>query len=169
MRVIIIDLPDILLNILGLTKAADTLVGNEFIRGISGGQKKRVTVGVDMLKGSNVFIMVCHTIHYAALLNIRSLSNHVAQDEPTTGLDSVTAVKMLSCIQAMTATGMVSCICGLLQPPREVFDLFDHVMVLDDGEISYFGPREEAVPCMYWFTPCVSVIMIVAVLTLYRF
>ncbi len=48
----------ILLNILGLKKVEDTYIGNEFIRGVSGGQKKRVTIGIDMLKGANIYIMV---------------------------------------------------------------------------------------------------------------
>lgn len=38
--------------------------------------------------------------------------------------------------------------CSLLQPAKEIFDLFDHVMILTGGEISYFGPIEQAVPCM---------------------
>lgn len=70
------------------------------------------------------------------------------KDEPTTGLDSVMALKLLSCVRAITATGKVGCLCALLQPPREVFTLFDNVMIVNDGELAYFGPREEVIPCM---------------------
>lgn len=47
----------LLLHILRLEKCKDTLVGNEFVRGISGGEKKRVTVGVDLMKGSDLILM----------------------------------------------------------------------------------------------------------------
>lgn len=46
-----------LLRILGLKHVEDTFVGNQFLRGISGGQKKRVTIGLDLLKGASVLLM----------------------------------------------------------------------------------------------------------------
>ena len=63
---------DIVLQLLGLSHRKDTIVGNDMIRGVSGGEKKRVTIGVEMMKWPRLFLM----------------------DEPTTGLDSSTAVEL---------------------------------------------------------------------------
>lgn len=68
------------------------------------------------------------------------------QDEPTTGLDSVTSLEVLSCVKALALSTQVGVLCSLLQPPKEVYDLFDYVMLVNGGEISYFGPTEDALP-----------------------
>ncbi len=118
-------------------------MGNEFIRGISGGEKKRVTVGVDLLKGSDLIVMVIDI----SLSHMRN--SYFIQDEPTTGLDSVTTVGIMESIRALTDSGKMASIVALLQPPKEAFEFFDTVMILNDGEIAYFGPREDAVPCNF--------------------
>lgn len=53
-----LNITKVLLQILGLTKVQDTYIGNDFVRGVSGGQKKRVTIGIDLMKGANIYLLV---------------------------------------------------------------------------------------------------------------
>ncbi|KAM4111355.1 hypothetical protein ACJW30_05G061000 [Castanea mollissima] len=111
---------DYILKVLGLEVCADTMVGDQMLRGISGGQKKRVTTG-EMLAG---------------------LTNGLFMDEISTGLDSSTTFQIVNClkqnIQILPGTAIIS----LLQPPPETFDLFDDIILLSNGQIVYQGPRE---------------------------
>ncbi|XP_044480570.1 pleiotropic drug resistance protein 1-like [Mangifera indica] len=111
---------DYILKILGLEVCADTLVGDEMFRGISGGQKKRVTTG-EMLVGP---------------------ANALFMDEISTGLDSSTTFQIVNCIRQtihiMDGTALIS----LLQPAPETYDLFDDIILLSEGQIVYQGPRE---------------------------
>ncbi|KAF5748216.1 pleiotropic drug resistance protein 1-like isoform X2 [Tripterygium wilfordii] len=111
---------DYFLKILGLEVCADTLVGDEMIRGISGGQKKRVTTG-EMLVGP---------------------ARALFMDEISTGLDSSTTYQIVNSlrqsIHILNGTALIS----LLQPAPETYDLFDDIILLSDGQIVYQGPRE---------------------------
>ncbi|KAA8525428.1 hypothetical protein F0562_007305 [Nyssa sinensis] len=110
---------DYILKILGLEVCADTIVGDEMRRGISGGQKKRVTTG-EMLVGP---------------------ARALFMDEISTGLDSSTTFHLNSIRQSihiLQGTTIVS----LLQPAPETYDLFDDIILLSDGLIVYQGPRE---------------------------
>eukprot|EP00253_Pinus_taeda_P012447 PITA_12447 len=112
---------DYVLKALGLEVCADTMVGDQMRRGISGGQKKRVTIG-EMIVGGDckAFLM----------------------DEVSTGLDSSTAYGIIRCfyhfVHIMRATMVVS----LLQLAPETFELFDDLILLSEGYILYQGPRE---------------------------
>uniref|UniRef100_A0A7N2LPG4 ABC transporter domain-containing protein n=1 Tax=Quercus lobata TaxID=97700 RepID=A0A7N2LPG4_QUELO len=112
---------DYILKVLGLEVCADTMVGDQMLRGISGGQKKRVTTG-EMLAG---------------------LTNGLFMDEISTGLDSSTTFQIVNClkqnIQILHGTALIS----LLQPPPETYDLFDDIILLSNGQIVYQGPREQ--------------------------
>eukprot|EP01133_Synstelium_polycarpum_P008978 gene8978-10529_t len=114
---------DYILKTLGLEKQRDTVVGNEFLRGISGGQKKRVTIGVELVKDSSMYLM----------------------DEPTTGLDSTTSLELMKHIKETVTKDNISCMISLLQPGIEVTKLFDFLMVLADGHMAYFGPMNSAI------------------------
>ncbi|CAO2820693.1 unnamed protein product [Amaranthus hypochondriacus] len=111
---------DYILKILGLDICADAMVGNEMIRGISGGQKKRLTTG-EMLVGP---------------------AKALFMDEISTGLDSSTTYQIVNSIRQsihiLKGTGVIS----LLQPAPETYDLFDDIILLADGQIVYQGPRE---------------------------
>ncbi|GAM17118.1 hypothetical protein SAMD00019534_002930 [Acytostelium subglobosum LB1] len=113
-----------ILKTLGLVSQADTIVGNEFLRGISGGQKKRVTIGVEMVKDSNLILM----------------------DEPTTGLDSATSLELMEYLKQKITTDNISCLIALLQPGVEITKLFDFLMILSEGQMAYFGPMNSAIP-----------------------
>ncbi|KAL6296586.1 hypothetical protein ACE6H2_004728 [Prunus campanulata] len=111
---------DYILKILGLEVCADIMVGDEMVRGISGGQKKRVTTG-EMLVGP---------------------ARALFMDEISTGLDSSTTFQIVNSlrqsIHILSGTALIS----LLQPAPETYDLFDDIILLSDGQIVYQGPRE---------------------------
>ncbi|MBA0602600.1 hypothetical protein Gorai_002775, partial [Gossypium raimondii] len=111
---------DYILKILGLEVCADTFVGDEMRRGISGGQKKRVTTG-EMLVGP---------------------ARALFMDEISTGLDTSTTFHIVNSlrqsIHILNGTALIS----LLQPAPETYDLFDDIILLSDGHVVYQGPRE---------------------------
>lgn len=108
------------MQILGLEVCADTVVGDEMFRGISGGQKKRVTTGEMMVGPSRVLLM----------------------DEISTGLDSSTTFQIVNSIKQSIHILEGTSVISLLQPAPETYDLFDDVILLADGQIVYQGPRE---------------------------
>ncbi|KAF2301516.1 hypothetical protein GH714_025383 [Hevea brasiliensis] len=111
---------DYILKILGLDVCADIMVGNEMLRGVSGGQRKRVTTG-EMLVGP---------------------AKALFMDEISTGLDSSTTFQIVNCIKQFIKFLNGTAVISLLQPAPETYDLFDDIILLSDGQIVYQGPRE---------------------------
>ncbi|KAK2987376.1 hypothetical protein RJ640_007063, partial [Escallonia rubra] len=111
---------DYVLKILGLEVCADTIVGDEMLRGISGGQKKRVTTGEMMVGPAKALFM----------------------DEISTGLDSSTTFQIVNSIKQSIHILQGTALISLLQPAPETYDLFDDIILLSDGQIVYQGPRE---------------------------
>ncbi|KAL5576928.1 hypothetical protein UlMin_018627 [Ulmus minor] len=114
---------DYTLRILGLDVCKDTIVGDEMQRGISGGQKKRVTTG-EMIVGPTKTLFM---------------------DEISTGLDSSTTFQIVKCLQQIVHLTEATILMSLLQPAPETFDLFDDIILLSEGQIVYEGPREHIV------------------------
>ncbi|XP_057981312.1 pleiotropic drug resistance protein 2-like isoform X2 [Malania oleifera] len=113
---------DYVLKILGLDICSDTMVGDEMRRGISGGQKKRVTTG-EMLVGP---------------------AKALFMDEISNGLDSSTTFQIVKFMRQMVHIMDVTMIISLLQPAPETFDQFDDIILLSEGQIVYHGAREGA-------------------------
>ncbi|CAL0308772.1 unnamed protein product [Lupinus luteus] len=111
---------DYALKILGLDICADTLVGDEMLRGISGGQRKRVTTG-EMLVGP---------------------ANALFMDEISTGLDSSTTFQIVSSLRQYVHILNGTAVISLLQPAPETYELFDDIILISDGKIVYQGPCE---------------------------
>ncbi|CAI8605873.1 unnamed protein product [Vicia faba] len=111
---------DYILKILGLEICADIMVGDGMIRGISGGQKKRVTTGEMLVGPIRVLFM----------------------DEISTGLDSSTTFQIISSIRQSIHILKGTALVSLLQPAPETYELFDDIILLTDGQIVYQGPRE---------------------------
>ncbi|KAL8113886.1 hypothetical protein AgCh_020971 [Apium graveolens] len=111
---------DYVLKILGLDICADTMVGDQMIRGISGGQKKRVTTGEMMVGPSRALFM----------------------DEISTGLDSSTTFQIVKALRHSVHILQGTALISLLQPAPETYDLFDDIILLSDGHVVYQGPRE---------------------------
>ncbi|KAI9117635.1 hypothetical protein K1719_011801 [Acacia pycnantha] len=110
------------MKILGLDSYADTLVGDEMLEGISGGQKMRLTTGELLVGPARVLFM----------------------DEISTGLDSSTTFQIIRYLKHSTRALDATTIVSLLQPAPETFELFDDVILLCEGQIVYQGPRESA-------------------------
>ncbi|ONM03570.1 ABC transporter G family member 34 [Zea mays] len=111
-----------IIKILGLSECADTLVGDEMRRGISGGQKKRATIGEMLVGLARCFFM----------------------DDISTGLDSSTTFEIMKFLQQMAHLMDLTMVISLLQPPPETLELFDDIILLCEGQIVYHGPRENA-------------------------
>ncbi|XP_042498687.1 ABC transporter G family member 39-like [Macadamia integrifolia] len=110
---------DYILKILGLEVCADTMVGNDMIRGISGGQRKRVTTGEMVVGPAKALFM----------------------DEISTGLDSSTTYQIVNSLRQATHILGVTTVIALLQPAPETYDLFDDIILLSEGQIVYEGPQ----------------------------
>nr|KJB54138.1 hypothetical protein B456_009G022400 [Gossypium raimondii] len=111
-----------IMKILGLDLCADTLVGDEMLKGISGGQKKRLTTGELLVGPARVLFM----------------------DEISNGLDSSTTYQIIKYLRHSTCALDGTTVISLLQPAPETYQLFDDVILLCEGQIVYQGPLEEA-------------------------
>jgi ABC-type multidrug transport system ATPase subunit len=106
---------------LGLTEVKDTYVGDSTVRGVSGGQRRRVTVGEMFISGSPV----------------------LCGDEISTGLDAASTYDMIQMISYFGRLRKFTRVISLLQPSPETVSLFDEVILLADGQILYSGPVTE--------------------------
>ncbi|EEC84379.1 hypothetical protein OsI_30931 [Oryza sativa Indica Group] len=109
-----------ILKVLGLDICADTIVGNNMLRGISGGQKKRVTTAEMIVTPGRALFM----------------------DEISTGLDSSTTYNIVDSIRQTIHIVGGTAVIALLQPAPETYELFDDIILLSDGQVVYNGPRE---------------------------
>ncbi|XVF05337.1 hypothetical protein REPUB_Repub05bG0163600 [Reevesia pubescens] len=112
---------DYVLKVLGLDVCSDTVVGNDMLRGVSGGQRKRVTTG-EMVVGPRKTLFM---------------------DEISTGLDSSTTFQIVKCVRNFVHLMEGTVLMALLQPAPETFELFDDLILLSEGYMVYQGPREE--------------------------
>ncbi|KAF4342638.1 ATPase [Fusarium beomiforme] len=115
-----------LLKSMGIEHTFDTKVGDAFIRGVSGGERKRVSIIETLATQGSVFCW----------------------DNSTRGLDASTALEYAKAIRAMTDVMGLASIVTLYQAGNGIYDLFDKVLVLDEGKEVYYGPLKEAKPFM---------------------
>ncbi|ORX62950.1 hypothetical protein DM01DRAFT_1314652 [Hesseltinella vesiculosa] len=109
-------------NMLGLTKQMNTLVGNAFVRGLSGGERKRLSIAEQMTTASTINCWDCST----------------------RGLDAASALDFVRSLRIMTDIFHKTTVATLYQASNNIYNLFDKVMVLDEGRCIYFGPTKEA-------------------------
>ncbi|XP_070587083.1 broad substrate specificity ATP-binding cassette transporter ABCG2-like isoform X2 [Erythrolamprus reginae] len=110
-----------ILKELGLTEVADSKVGTQFIRGISGGERKRTNIGMELITDPSILFL----------------------DEPTTGLDASTANAVLLLLKRMSKQGK-TIIFSIHQPRYSIFRLFDKLTLLAAGRLLYHGPAQNA-------------------------
>lgn len=116
-----VDPPILLVRHLSLEGCKDTMVGSSFQRGISSGQRKRVSIGIRLLGKPSVLFM----------------------DEPTSGLDSFVALEIISLVKSLTCRGLTT-ISTIHAPTSSIFALFDTLMILLDGRTVYLGDASAA-------------------------
>lgn len=107
---------------LKLEKAQNNLVGGQFQKGISGGEKKRLNIGFELLADPSVIFL----------------------DEPTSGLDSYTSFLIVGLLQKIARENNVIVIYTIHQPSMDIFKLFDNLLVMDKGKPVYFGKANRA-------------------------
>ncbi|KAM3238200.1 ABC transporter G family member 22 isoform X2 [Capsicum annuum] len=106
---------------LGLERCQDTIIGGAFVRGISGGERKRVCIGNEILLNPSLLFL----------------------DEPTSGLDSTTALRIMQMLSNIAKAGK-TVITTIHQPSSRLFSRFDKLILLGQGSSLYFGKASEA-------------------------
>ncbi|KAE9138587.1 Pleiotropic drug resistance protein [Phytophthora fragariae] len=112
---------ELFLQILGMEECADTVVGDALLRGVSGGERKRVTIGEVLVGGQSLFLC----------------------DEISTGLDSAATFDIIKSMRTWCKTLGGSAVIALLQPTPEVVEMFDDILMINEGHMMYHGPRTE--------------------------
>lgn len=111
------------LTVLGLTEQADTKVGGVLVRGLSGGQKRRLSVGVELVTEPHLLLL----------------------DEPTSGLDSASTHKVVEALRDIARSRNIAVVCTIHQPSELVFQMSDKLVLLSAGRTAYFGSTATAV------------------------
>ncbi|XP_010248083.1 PREDICTED: ABC transporter G family member 22 isoform X1 [Nelumbo nucifera] len=106
---------------LGLERCQDTMIGGSFVRGVSGGERKRVCIGNEIIINPSLLFL----------------------DEPTSGLDSTTALRIVQMLHDIAEAGK-TVITTIHQPSSRLFHKFDKLILLGKGSLLYFGKASEA-------------------------
>uniref|UniRef100_A0A7S2LEQ2 ABC transporter domain-containing protein n=1 Tax=Leptocylindrus danicus TaxID=163516 RepID=A0A7S2LEQ2_9STRA len=114
-----------MLKELGLESCSDTFVGGPLLKGLSGGERKRTSVGVELVVKPDIVFL----------------------DEPTSGLDSFSAVQLVNLLHKVSNAG-ASVLMTIHQPSSEVFASLDYLLLLNKGRVMYNG-RVEGVPASF--------------------
>ncbi|XP_013371603.1 PREDICTED: ATP-binding cassette sub-family G member 2-like isoform X4 [Chinchilla lanigera] len=120
---------------LGLDKVADSKVGTEFIPGLSGAERKKTNIGMELITDPSILFL----------------------DEPTNGFDSSTAHAVFLLLKRLSKAGR-TIIFSIHQPQDSIFKMFDSLTLLASGKLVFHGPASEAVRCFasagYICEPC---------------
>ncbi|XP_027063484.1 ABC transporter G family member 26 [Coffea eugenioides] len=113
---------DMIVKELGLERCRHTRIGGGFVRGISGGERKRTSIGYEILVDPSLLLL----------------------DEPTSGLDSTSANRILQILQRLAKAGR-TIVTTIHQPSSRIFHMFDKVLLIAQGYPLYCGKAREAV------------------------
>ncbi|KAF6169929.1 hypothetical protein GIB67_034321 [Kingdonia uniflora] len=106
---------------LGLERCQDTMIGGSFVRGVSGGERKRVCIGNEIIINPSLLFL----------------------DEPTSGLDSTTALRIVQMLHNIAKEGK-TVVTTIHQPSSRLFHKFDKLILLGKGSLLYYGKASEA-------------------------
>ncbi|OJJ48427.1 hypothetical protein ASPZODRAFT_24059 [Penicilliopsis zonata CBS 506.65] len=111
-----------LLKMFNIEHTANTVIGNQFIRGVSGGERRRVSIAEMMITSATV----------------------LAWDNSTRGLDASTALDFAKSLRIMTNIYKTTTFVSLYQASENIYKQFDKVLVIDKGRQVFYGPTSEA-------------------------
>ncbi len=106
------------MTLMGISNCRDVIIGDSRHKGISGGERKRVSVAMELLNRPKLLFL----------------------DEPTSGLDSTTALLVCEALKRLSQLGECTVICTIHQPQPKIFELFDNLILMKKGTIVYQGP-----------------------------
>ena len=112
-----------LIDELGIRGARDTLIGDQRHKGVSGGERKRTNVGVEIIGDPSLVFL----------------------DEPTSGLDAFQALNVMQLLTALARDRGRTIVVSIHQPRSSIYQLFDRLMLLASGRVVYEGEAKEAV------------------------
>lgn len=117
------DRVKLIASYLGLTHVMDTVVGNDLLRGVSGGEKKRVTIGETAARmSSQVWLL----------------------DQWSRGLDAAASADLMERVAQMGQVRRTTVISVMQQASQHIYDMYDKVMIMEAGKVLYFGPTAHA-------------------------
>mmetsp|Transcript_30443 Transcript_30443/g.59597 ORF Transcript_30443/g.59597 Transcript_30443/m.59597 type:complete len:640 (-) Transcript_30443:198-2117(-) len=111
-----------ILKATGLHSCANTKAGNIFIDGVSTGQRRRLSIAVELMGSPDILFV----------------------DEPTHGLDSKSASEIMTVLGSLARDANVAVICSIHKPATRTFMAFDKALILSKGQTAYFGPTRKA-------------------------
>lgn len=107
---------------LGISHLRDRNIGDHMNRGISGGEKRRVSIGMELVTSPHVLYL----------------------DEPTSGLDSASAFSVMKCVVDLAKQGR-TVVFSIHQPRSNIFTQFDELILMKSGKIAYAGRADKAI------------------------
>ncbi|OLY82421.1 ATP-binding cassette sub-family G member 2 [Smittium mucronatum] len=110
------------INTLELEKCQNTLIGDTIAKGISGGERKRTSIAMEMATDSSILFL----------------------DEPTSGLDMYTSILVVKLLRFISRSGQ-TVVSVIHQPSSDIFNLFDDIVLISEGKIVYFGAQKKLV------------------------
>lgn len=139
---------DNIIRRLGLAKCADSLIGDAKTRGLSGGEKKRLSIACELVAAPQL----------------------IMADEPTSGLDAFGAQQVMQTLKDLASAGHTVC-ASVHQPRSSIFAMFDDLCLLAEGKLLYFGPAADAIehfsglgyPCPEHYNPAEFLADLVAI------
>jgi ABC-type multidrug transport system ATPase subunit len=111
-----LDKVEEIIDVLDLRRAQHTIVGDASKRGLSGGEKKRLSIACELITNPSVLLI----------------------DEPTSGLDSCTATTLMQMLKEYASKQQKCVILAVHQPSSKIFHLFDQLLLLSDGNVSFW-------------------------------
>ncbi|KAF9394137.1 hypothetical protein BGX21_010470 [Mortierella sp. AD011] len=111
-----------IIELLGLRECADVIVGNNVVKGCSGGQRRRVSIGIQLVTEPSCLFL----------------------DEPTSGLDALTAKSVVLTLKQIANSGR-TVVCTIHQPRADIWHVFDNVVLLVTGGCAAYSGRADKV------------------------
>ncbi|WAQ98346.1 AB22G-like protein [Mya arenaria] len=111
-----------IVDVLDMRKCLHTIIGDIFVRGLSGGEKKRASIACELLTDPDILLL----------------------DEPTSGLDASTALTLMQQMRKYASTFNKTIMTSIHQPSSQVFHMFNNMLLVINGKEGYYGPAKEA-------------------------